>query len=207
VEAWHPNPAFFFQPGGGPVLDWGPYHLAALVNLLGPIEAVEAFGRGHGVPRVIGTGSRAGTRFDAETPTYVVASYRFASGVVGSFLASFDVVASEAPHLEVHGTAGSLVMGDPNTFEGEVTVQRAGEEAWDDVELRADRRTGRGMGLAEMIEAIREDRPHRASGEFALHVLDVLLATEAAAEGRPHAITTTTARPVSLAQGTPALRA
>ena len=56
-----------------------------------------------------------------------------------------------------------------------------------------------------MIEAIAEDRPHRASGEFALHVLDVLLATEAAAEGRPHAITSSAERPASLAAGTPAL--
>jgi predicted dehydrogenase len=206
-ERWHPDPEIFFARGGGPLLDVGPYYVAALVNMLGPIEAVDAFGRGHGAERVIGAGSRAETRFTADTPTYVVASYRFASGVVGSFLASFDVVASQAPHLEVHGTAGSLVLGDPNTFEGEVSVRHDPEGSWDAVPLRADRRTGRGIGLAEMVEAIRERRPHRASGAFALHVLDVLLATEAAAEGRPHAITTTARRPASLPEGTPALRA
>ena len=206
-ERWHPDPEIFFARGGGPLLDVGPYYVAALVNMLGPVEAVEAFGRGHGAERVIGTGRRAGTTFTADTPTYVVASYRFASGVVGSFLASFDVVASQAPHLEVHGTAGSLVLGDPNTFEGEVSVRRDPEGPWEDAALRADRRTGRGIGLAEMVEAIREDRPHRASGEFALHVLDVLLATEAAAEGRPHPITTTADRPASLPAGTPALSA
>jgi len=206
-ERWHPDPEIFFAHGGGPLLDVGPYYVAALVNLLGAVESVEAFGRGDGAPRVIGAGPRAGTRFAAAVPTYVVATYRFASGVIGSFLASFDVVASTAPHLEVHGTAGSLAMGDPNTFEGEVSVQRPGEVAWSDVRLRADRRSGRGIGLAEMVEAIREDRPHRASGELAYHVLDVLLATEAAAEGRPHQITSTTDRQASLLPGTPVLSA
>ena len=98
-------------------------------------------------------------------------------------------------------------MGDPNTFEGEVTLRRMDGAAWQDVPLRADGRSGRGIGLADMIEAIAEDRPHRASGAFAYHVLDVLLATEAAAEGRPHAITSTTDRPASLPPGTPALSA
>jgi predicted dehydrogenase len=206
-ERWHPDPDIFFARGGGPLLDVGPYYVAALVNLLGPVEAVDAFGRGHGAERVIGTGHRSGTRFAAEVPTYVVGSYRFVSGVVASFLASFDVVESASPHLEVHGTDGSLGMGDPNTFEGEVTLKRMDDEAWHDVPLRSDRRSGRGIGLADMIEAIAEDRPHRASGSFAYHVLDVLLATEAAAEGNPHAITSTTERPASLPAGTPALSA
>jgi predicted dehydrogenase len=206
-ERWHPDPEIFFAHGGGPLLDVGPYYVAALVNLLGPVESVEAFGRGHRAERVIGAGPRAGTRFAAAVPTYVVATYRFASGAIGSFLASFDVVASTAPHLEVHGTAGSLGMGDPNTFEGEVMLQRAGEEAWNEVPVRPDHRTGRGIGLAELVEAIGEDRPHRASGEFAYHVLDVLLATEAAAEGRPHQISSTSDRPASLVPGTPAVSA
>ena len=143
--------------------------------------------------------------FGVQVPTYVVASYRFVSGVVASFLASFDVVESTSPHLEVHGTEGSMGMGDPNTFEGQVTLRRVHEEAWQDIPLRADSRSGRGVGLADMIEAIAADRPHRASGAFAYHVLDVLLATEAAAEGSPHAITSTTDRPASLPAGTPAL--
>ena len=164
-EQWHPDPEIFFARGGGPLLDVGPYYVAALVNLLGPIEAVEAFGRGHDAERVIGTGPRAGTRFTAEVPTYVVASYRFVSGVVASFLASFDVVESTSPHLEVHGTEGSLGMGDPNTFEGEVTLR----SAWTMRRGRTSRSAptaGRvaGIGLADMIEAIAEDRPHRASG-------------------------------------------
>jgi predicted dehydrogenase len=206
-ERWHPDPEIFFARGGGPLLDVGPYYVAALINLLGPIAAVEAFGGGQGVERVIGTGPRAGARFAAEVPTYVVASYRFVSGVVASLLASFDVVESTSPHLEVHGTAGSLGMGDPNTFEGEVTLRRMEAADREDVPLRGDGRSGRGIGLADMIEAIAEDRPHRASGAFAYHVLDVLLATEAAAEGREHAITSTTERPASLPAGSPALSA
>ena len=122
-EQWHPDPEIFFARGGGPLLDVGPYYVAALVNLLGPIAAVEAFGTGT-APSASSRPDRGRAPFSAEVPTYVVASYRFVSGVVASFLASFDVVESTSPHLEIHGTEGSLGMGDPNTFEGEVTLRR-----------------------------------------------------------------------------------
>jgi predicted dehydrogenase len=39
MEHWHPNPQFYYQPGGGPVFDMGPYYLTMLVNLLEPAPA------------------------------------------------------------------------------------------------------------------------------------------------------------------------
>ena len=42
MEMWHPNPDFFFQPGGGPILDLGPYYISNLVQLLGPVKRVTA---------------------------------------------------------------------------------------------------------------------------------------------------------------------
>ena len=41
-EGWHPNPDFFYQKGGGPMFDMGPYYLTTLVNLLGPIRRITA---------------------------------------------------------------------------------------------------------------------------------------------------------------------
>ena len=203
-ERWHPNPGIFFSPGGGPLLDVGPYYVAALVSMLGPIREVSAVGRGVGGRRLIGSGPRAGETFEASVPTYAISTFTFASGVLGGFMASFDVVASRSPHIEIHGTDGSLSLGDPNVFDGEVLVHRLDGEGWETVPPRPDGGSGRGIGLAEMIEAIRAERPHRASGELAFHVLDVLLATEEAIGGGPVEIRSTVERPESLAAGTPA---
>jgi predicted dehydrogenase len=198
-ERWHPNPAIFYAAGGGPLLDVGPYYAAALVSLLGPVARVASVGRGVGNERRIASGARAGQTVIADVPTSVVGVLEFASGVVGSLTASFDVVASDAPHLEIHGTAGSLRLGDPNWFDGEVRYRPIGAEAWQDVPLRFDATVGRGIGLADLIMAIRDGAPHRASAAFGFHVLDVLLALEAGvASGQWASIDSTTERPAPL---------
>ncbi len=183
-ERWHPNPGFFYGPGGGPVLDVGPYYLAAMVGLIGPIVEVTGVSRGAGSERRIEKGPHAGETFTAAVPTSVFASYAFESGAIGGFLASFDIVASEVPHIEIHGTEGSLSLGDPNTFDGHVRLRAIDAAGWEDVPLAFDGSVGRGIGLADMVGAIREGRSHRASGAFAYHVLEVLLGTESAAATR-----------------------
>jgi predicted dehydrogenase len=179
-ERWHPNPGIFYATGGGPLLDLGPYYVTALVSLLGPVSAVSAVGRGVGSARRIGAGPRAGQTVRADVPTTVFGTLTFESGAVGGLTASFDAAGSRTPHLEIHGAAGSLSLGDPNTFDGEVCYRPVGADTWEDVPLRFDGSVGRGIGLADMIDGIRTGRPHRASGELAFHVLDVLLALESA---------------------------
>ncbi len=198
-ERWHPNPGIFYATGGGPLLDLGPYYVTAAVSLLGPIAAVSAVGQGTGSEREIATGLRAGTSVPSEVPTTVIGTLAFELGVVGGVTASFDVVGTRAPHLEIHGTTGSLSLGDPNEFDGEVCYRALGADAWEDVPLRFDGSVGRGIGLADMIDAIRSGRPHRASGELAFHVLDVLLALEAATSShRTESITSRCSRPAAL---------
>ena len=128
-ESWHPNPGIFYGAGGGPLLDLGPYYVTALVTLLGSIASVSALGRGIGSERRIGAGVLAGGTLTAEVPTTVIATMAFESGVIGGLTASFDVAGSQA-HLEIHGTAGSLLLGDPNDFDGEVCYRPLGAEGW-----------------------------------------------------------------------------
>ena len=97
-ERWHLDPRIFYGPGGGPVLDVGPYYVTALVNLLGPVQAVAAVGRGRGSERLVATGPLAGTTVTAEVPTTVIGTLTFESGVIGSLFASFDTAGSRAPH-------------------------------------------------------------------------------------------------------------
>jgi predicted dehydrogenase len=198
-ERWHPNPLIFYAKGGGPLLDVGPYYVTALVNMLGPIAAVSAIGRGVGSERRIGSGPRAGQTITAEVPTTVFGTLAFESGVVGGLTASFDTVASRTPYLEIHGTAASLSLGDPNEFDGAVRYRPLGSDAWQDVPLQFDGSVGRGIGLADFIDAIRAGRPHRASGELAFHVLDVLLTIETATtSGRLEPVTSRVERPAPL---------
>ena len=201
-ERWHPNPGIFYARGGGPLLDLGPYYVTALVSLLGPISSVSAVGRGVGSERLIESGPLAGGTVAAEVPTTVVSTLAFESGVVGGLIASFDVVESAAPHFEVHGTAGSLILGDPNRFDGEVRYRALGSDRWEDVPLRFDASVGRGIGLADLIDGIRSGERHRASGELAFHVLDILLSIESAtSSGRVEAITSRCDRPAPLGAG------
>lgn len=198
-ESWHPNPGIFYASGGGPLLDVGPYYATALVSLLGPIVAVSAVGRGVGTERRIGSGPRAGGVVTAAVPTTAIATLAFESGAVGGLTASFDVVASETPHFEIHGTAGSLILGDPDRFDGEVRYRALGADSWEDVPLRFDGTVGRGIGLADMIDGIRSGRPHRASGDLAFHVLDVLLSLEeATTSSQTVAVGSRTTRPAPL---------
>jgi predicted dehydrogenase len=196
-ESWHPSPEFYYRAGGGPLMDMGPYHITALVSLLGPVRRVSAAAGAFLAERTIGSGPRAGTRFPVDVPTHVAGTLEFASGAVVSLLMTFDVWATRLPPFELFGTEGSLEGPDPNTFGGPVLVWRAPRREWEPATLhRSGRPQTRGLGLAEMMAAVAERRPHRASGELGLHVLDVMHGLlESAAEGRHVTVSTSCPRP------------
>jgi predicted dehydrogenase len=178
-ERWHPNPEFLFQYGAGPLFDIGPYYLTALVALFGPVNRVSATARQARAERVIGSGPRAGTSFAVEVPTHVQALLDFAGGPSASATFSFD---SSVPRrmIEITGTEGTLSLPDPNTFEGPLRVQGFGEETWRDLPVTGSA-AGRGMGVLDMARAVRGGTEHRASGELAQHVLELMSAiTESA---------------------------
>ena len=182
-ESWHPNPDFLFQEGAGPLFDIGPYYLTALVQLFGPISRVTAVVSKAKPSRVIGSGPRAGESFDVTVPTHVSALYEFANGQTAQSVFSFDSKLRRV-QFEVAGVDGTLVVPDPNTFEGPLAVYRDGIEP--ETVPTTGATTTRGTGVAELAQAIRANRPERASGEQAFHVLDVMVSTiESAESGQP----------------------
>jgi predicted dehydrogenase len=184
-EVFHPAPAPFFGPGAGPVLDVGVYYLTALVHLLGPIRAVTALDRVTFPERAVLVGPDAGKRFPVTVPSHVVGAIEFENGAVGGFTMSFDAGATTAPRLELQGTSGIMVLGDPNTFDDPVRCRPRDADTWSEAPAVGRRGLGRGIGLVDLAAAIRCGEPHRASGELAYHVLDAMLAIgEAAAAGR-----------------------
>jgi predicted dehydrogenase len=196
-ESWHPSPEFYYRAGGGPLMDMGPYHITALIALLGPVRRVSAATSASLAERTIGSGPRAGTRFPVEVPTHVVGALEFAAGAVVSLLMTFDVRAARLPSFQVFGTEGSLEGPDPNTFSGPVVAWRAPRREWEEIPLhRSGRPQTRGLGLADMMAAVAGGRPHRASGQLGLHALDVMNGlVESATLGRHVTITSSCARP------------
>ena len=172
-DLWHPNPAFLFQQGAGPLFDIGPYYLTALVQIFGPFAAVAAIGSTSRKTRVIGSGPRAGEEFAVTVPSHVSASARFASGQSATMIFSFDSPVRRTL-LEVTGTEATMVHPDPNRFGGDIVVQRRGADE-PTVVLSAPEQSTRGTGVLDMARAIRARRPHRADGRLAYHVLDTMI--------------------------------
>ncbi|MFG3289115.1 Gfo/Idh/MocA family protein [Streptomyces sp. NPDC048179] len=180
-ETWHPDPRAFYAPGGGPVLDMGPYYLAALVNCLGPVAQVSAATRiGAPVRRVTSPG-RVVDEVTVEVPTHASATLTFASGVIGTTLMSFDVWDTELPRIEIYGTEGTLALPNPNFFDGDVRLKRHGDTDWEVLTpvtalfgaVDTPEQHRRGLGVADLAGAV-DGGPHRANAQFAFHALEVL---------------------------------
>jgi predicted dehydrogenase len=174
-ESWHPSPEFYYQAGGGPVFDMGPYYITALINLLGPVTRVTSIARRSFAHRVFGAGPRKGQKFAVEILTHFNALVEFAQGAIISFHASFDVQGHSHLPIEIYGTDGSLQIPDPNFFGGPVRLLEKGGR-WVDMPLTHGFGDGnyRILGVADMASAIRANRPHRASDEIALHTVEVM---------------------------------
>ncbi len=185
-EAWHPNPDFFYKVGGGPMFDMGPYYLTALVHLLGAVKRVTGSARISFPERIATSQALFGHRIEVEIPTHIAGVLDFANGAVGTLITSFDVWSHNLPRIEIYGTEGSLSVPDPNTFNGPVKVRRAGAQEWSDVPLTHSDQVSRGIGVADMAYALRSGRPHRASGDLAYHVLDLMHAFHDASTSSRH---------------------
>ena len=184
-ERWHPAPAFYYETGGGPMLDMGPYYITDLVNLLGPVAWVSGAVTRLRSERVILSDPKKGQVMPVEVPTHVTGTLGFANGALVQVAMSFDVAGHRHEHLELYGTEGALIVPDPNRFGG--VIQHKAAADW--VEVVPDLPYGgevnyRSIGLADMAHAILSGRPHRASGALALHVLEVMEAFATSSDRR-----------------------
>jgi predicted dehydrogenase len=178
-ERWHPNPDFYYENGGGPMLDMGPYYITALVDFLGPVARVAGVATMMRKERVIGSEPRRGQKIPVETPTHIAGTMEFVSGAAISIAMSFDVPKHKHKPLEVYGSTGSLLVPDPNFFDGQIEFATASDD-WSPIATEHTYADGnyRMIGAADMAHAIRSNRPHRASGALAFHVLEVMEAFE-----------------------------
>lgn len=175
-ERWHPNPDFYYVPGGGPLLDMGPYYVTALVTLLGPVSSVIGAASHTRLSRTIGSGPRAGEAIPVTTDTHVTGVLVHESGALSTLVMSFDAVQTGSPNIEIHGETASLIVPDPNYFDGDVEICTLAEReaGWKVLPVSAGYcDAGRGHGIADMANTP-EGEQHRANGDLAYHVLDVM---------------------------------
>ncbi len=202
-ESWHPDPKFFYKPGGGPMFDMGPYYVSALVTLLGPVARVTGSHRRTFERREITSEPKRGQWIDVEVSTHVAGVLDFASGAIGTIITSFDAQAATLPRIEVYGSEATLCVPDPNLFDGPVSVIEAGGGPPTSVSA-AFPSGSRGLGAAEMAWAVRNGRAPRASGALAYHVLDVMHAVHEASDRGAHVdIEAGCERPAAMAEGLP----
>jgi len=191
-ESWHPDPEFYYRVGGGPMFDMGPYYLTALIALMGPVRRVTGSTRITFPQRTITSEAKNGQKIDVDVPTHVAGVMDFACGAVATIITSFDVWGANLPRIEIYGSEGTLSVPDPNGFGGPVRIKRRSDE-WADVELtHRYAENSRGIGVADMACALRSGRPHRANGEMAFHVLDIMHAFHDASDSGQHVELTTT---------------
>jgi predicted dehydrogenase len=188
-ERWHPNPTFLFQPGGGPVFDMGPYFVAALINLLGPVAQVAGKTRIGAKTRIVTAPNRLVDVIEVTVPTHANAVLSFASGAIGTLVMSSDIWDHRLPNLEIYGTEGTLAVPHPNWYVGEVSVRLHDDQEWRVVEPvnpqlpGDDSRTQmlRGVGVMDLVDSL-AGRPHRTNAALAYHTLEVLEAVQVSSD-------------------------
>jgi len=230
-EMWHPNPAFNYMPGGGPMLDLGPYYITALVVLLGPIDRITCVAKKTFPERtILGPVNRDKGSIPVEVNTHYTGIVEFKNGAVVSINISNDIWYSNLPCLEIYGTEGTMMVPDPNMYGGPVKIIR-GDNMVDSIEgldmmgalmtINSREKMSefvkeiplayhnvdhyyRGLGVLDMAYALLNGRPHRTKGDLVFHVTEALLAfDEAAKEGKPYKMTSTCEVPPSLPVGLP----
>ncbi len=199
-ESWHPDPEFYYEVGGGPMFDMGPYYLTALVNLIGPVESVMGETRKTFPTRTITSEPKYGKIVEVEVPTHIAGLLNFKNGAIGTIITTFDVWAAELPRIEIYGTKGSISVPDPNGFGGEVKIMTPDTNGWQNVPLCFGYQdNSRGVGLADMAQALEQGRINRPSGNLGFHVLDIMQSLhESADQGKRLVLTSTCEKPAPM---------
>ncbi|MRH42775.1 gfo/Idh/MocA family oxidoreductase [Aquibacillus halophilus] len=202
-ENWHPDPGFYYQTGGGPMFDMGPYYITALISLMGPVKRVTGSTNITFPERTITSQPKYGEKILVNTPTQINGILDFQNGAVASIITSFDTWYHHLPNIEVHGTEGSMVVPDPNRFGGPVYVRRHDQKEWSEIPLtHGFTENSRGLGIADMSHAILTGKESRANGELAYHVLDVMHGFQDSSDTNQHyQLTSTCQQPEALPIG------
>lgn len=203
-ETWHPDPAFYYQFGGGPMMDMGPYYVTALINLVGGVQGVTGVTKTSFDTRVITSEPHCGETVKVEVPTYVTGTMHFDNGAIGTIFTTFDVHYQSQARFEVYGTKGTLIVPDPNYFGGPITLFRPEDGEFKEMPLLFDyKENSRALGIADFGNAIQTGRPARADYKQTLHVLEILTAFQKSSDSKTYLPLETSYTPAQPMQNNP----
>jgi predicted dehydrogenase len=199
-ETWHPSPEFYYERGGGPMLDMGPYYVTALLHLLGPARRVCGSVKASFPERTITSQPKSGKIITVETPTHISGEIDFHGGATAHITTSFDVYGSPVSPITIFGSEGTLLVPDPNNFSGEIRLKRPGKDFERVDQTHSHPENSRGIGVLDMAHAIRDGRRnHRASGDLALHALEIMNSFERSSNEEKHIhMSTAPERPLAM---------
>ncbi len=180
IESWHPRPEPFYRIG--PLADVGVYPLTILTAMFGPARRVTAFGKIVYPDRL----TTSGEPFTVRAPDFGVAVIELENGTVVRLTASFYVGQhSKQRGIEFHGDTGSLFLSSWQEFDATVELAPFGGSYEAVPVANPFSGTDWGRALGELSDAIAKERPHRATGAHAAHIVEVLDAiTTSASESR-----------------------
>lgn len=188
IESWHPAPGPFYDVGA--LFDVGVYPLTILTTIFGPAQRATAYGTVLHPDRI----TKQGVPFHIDTPDWVVAAIELADGTLVRLTTNFYVGQNtKQKGIEFHGDAGSLYLESWQYFHSNLEFAPYGQP-YAPVPLVKEpyRGTEWGRAIVELADAIAHDRPQRATGAQAAHVVDILCAVDASLQhGGPVEITST----------------
>ena len=183
------------------MLDMGPYYITALVNVLGPAKRVAGITAKAFEERLATSKGANGQRIPVNVTTHLAGTIEFVNGAVVTLIMSFDMWKHSLPCIEIYGTEGSMKVPNPNGFGGPVSVAPSKGKDWDEIPL-AFPQNARTIGVIDMVRAIRSGRLHRANGDLAYHVLELMTAFDKSSQSGQHVeIQSTLERPAPFPTG------
>lgn len=192
------------ERGGGIGFDVGCYYLTAAVSILGPIKKVMSIAK---VDRPNRINNRVGDpnflkSIPVKSEGILTGALEFQSGVLGSFHMTSENIMDEKPFFTIFGTKGYVTIGDPNTFHAPIHLKKMLGNVVEFPFTHGYTREARGIGAAEMVWAIQNNRPHRASMEMAFHVFEAVHGMLISAnEEKAYYLDSSFIRPAALPQG------
>ncbi len=192
IESWHPAPGPFYEVGA--LYDVGVYPLTILTTIFGPARKAVGYGRVLYPDRV----TKEGNSFHIDTPDFVVAAVELANGILVRLTTNFYVGHhGKQKGIEFHGDRGSLYIDSFQNFHAAVEFAEFGK-SYEPVPYVKEPYQGTewGRAVVELADAIKEDRPQRATGAQAAHVVEILGAiTKSIQQGGPVEITSDFTQP------------
>jgi predicted dehydrogenase len=191
--AWPVDPSQFYKDGVGALLDLGVYGITQVTGVLGSVKRVMAMS-GITVPtRRARGGPFDGVEIGVTAPDNNLLLLDFGEGTFVSLDATFNVVGSRAPRMELYGLEGTLLVNRGDTGLPAVEVYRLdaapGMAGWISPQdyyifpVGSDRfaELQRGALIEHLADCVEQGVQPRASGRHARHVLEIMLAAQRSA--------------------------